>query len=93
MTPDTEHTAIVFRVWRGKWPTVIALMPYVDHDDAGQYCVSYEHIGQHGGADYAGCIRGTRPATATEYAPLLRELTQIGYRVRAIRRRGKGSSR
>ncbi len=75
----TDVTPVVFRVWKGKDGTVVALFPTLPADNSGRLCESYEHIGQHGGADYAGCIRRTRPATPEEYARLKAELTTIGY--------------
>lgn len=84
---EADVTAVVFR----KWPKraggdVVALMPYEDYDNTGSHCTCYEHLGQHGGADYAGVIAGTKAASVAEYTPLLRELKQIGYRVRVITR-------
>lgn len=77
---------IVFRVWKPKHGSgVIALWPAVAADFKGN-CQSYEHNGQHGGADYSGIIASTRPASPAEYADLLAELTQIGYRPHIIKR-------
>lgn len=46
--------------------------------------MSYAHVGQHSEAD---CFyRGQRAATATEYAPLLRELRSIGYELSVKKR-------
>lgn len=70
---------VIFRVWRKHPRTVIALWPAVAVDSKGCYCNSYEHIGQHSGADYFGCIPVTRPASSDEYADLLDELIRIGY--------------
>jgi hypothetical protein len=81
MEKDTEQTIVIFRKWRDKEGGILALMPELASDVYGHYCTSYEHIGQHGGADYHGCIQRTRPATPEEYASLLRELTDIGYNV------------
>lgn len=85
---DTEDTRVVFRVWtrsqyqRGE---VIALFP--DVDEGRGTCSSYMHVGQHGGADYMGCIYRTRPATEEEYKPLATELESIGYKLRVVKRR------
>ena len=46
----------------------------------------YEHFGQHGPADYTGCIKITRQATVKEAAPLLAELRQIGYKLQVVKR-------
>lgn len=74
---------VVFRVWKGIG-TVIALFPGID--EGRGYCSSYEHVGQHSGADYSGVIQKTRPATPNEYQDLLKELRRIGYNL-TIRRR------
>jgi hypothetical protein len=85
MTESEPEVDVVFRIWpKREGGDVIALMPYEPHND--RFCTSYQHVGQHGGAYYAGVIRDTKPATPDEYAPLLRELRQIGYRVRVIKR-------
>ena len=74
---------VIFRKWKkAKYDvingTIIALWPAVAADRNGN-CNSYEHVGQHGGADYQGVIAKTLPATPKEYADLLAELKQIGY--------------
>ena len=68
-------TRVVFR----KWPNgdILALFPLVQ--DYSYFCLSYQHIGQHGGADYTGCISSTKPATSEEYADLETELQFLGY--------------
>lgn len=83
---------VIFRVWRCSpirdGGGVIALMPCEPATVDGRYCTSYEHLGQHAAADYAGVIRQSRPATPEEYAPLLRELQGVPYRYRFnVRRR------
>lgn len=49
---------VVFRKWRDTG-SVIALFPEIPTDLQGWYCEAYEHVGQHGGADYHGVIRAT----------------------------------
>ncbi len=94
MQPVNDAQIVVFRVWMGpEGGDVIALFPDVAHDRAGLYCVCYEHIGQHGAAQYNHVMAQTRPATEAEYAPLKRELEAkpFGYnldvRKRYVRRR------
>ena len=88
MEKDQHKTKVVFRVWKGakheKNP-VIALFPDIDegHGD----CTSYMHVGQHGAASYAGCIKITRPAKPSEYASLKRELENIGYNLDVRKKR------
>lgn len=76
---------VVFRRWRDGGG-VIALFPELPADIHGIYCDSYEHVGQHGGADYLGVVRHTAPATPEESAALAAELTRIGYRLVPVRR-------
>lgn len=54
---------------------VTAVFPTEPFNTAGDFTV-YAHIGQHGGGSL-GWYRGTRPATESEYAELLRELRGI----------------
>ncbi len=77
MTTATKPTCVVFRVWPNG--DILALMPFEEHWPG--FCMSYGHIGQHGGADYAGCVRRTKPAKPGQFADLLAELESIGYDV------------
>lgn len=87
MKQDTQKTQVIFMMWRANPKTCLALFPYID---AGRgLCESYEHIGQHGGADYIGCLTLTRPATPEEYADLKSELETIGYNLQIINRRAR----
>lgn len=79
-------TPVVFRVWK-QGGGVLALFPTLPSNIGGSLCVSYESVGQHGGADYHGCVQLTRPATPDEYGPLWAELEQcIGYALRVVKR-------
>lgn len=84
MEEDIEETLVIFRKFRDHGD-VIALFPEVPWDREGR-CSSYQHLGQHGGADYLGCIYLSTPATPYEYAALKRELVERGYKLR-IRKR------
>jgi len=84
---DKERILVMFRWWR-KGGGVIALFPYEEWDGEKGTCSSYEHFGQHGGTDYYLVMAATRPATPQEYQPLIDELSDIGYRLRVITRRG-----
>lgn len=75
---------VVFRVWPEG--DVFTLFPTIHADNYGRYCSSYQHIGQHGAADYDHCIKYSRPATEAEAAPLLRELEGRGYKLQPIAR-------
>lgn len=85
----SERVIVIFRRWPPKdGGDVIALMPACPATVDGRFCTSYQHVGQHGAADYAGVVRATRPATPEEYAPLLRELRDAcGYEDLVVRRR------
>lgn len=85
---DTSITEVVFR----KWPSsqsIIALFPYEFEDQYELNCSSYEHHGQHGGADYSGCISRTAPASPAEYADLKAELESLGYNLKIISRKSR----
>lgn len=76
-------TPVIFRKDRstGEVTAVFPTLPEI------AYTVRcYAHIGQHGSCNRAWYIC-TKPATPDEYAPLLRELVQIGYDDLVIRKR------
>jgi len=87
-------TIVVFRRWRKSQvasQSVIALFPAIEH--IWPLCSSYEHVGQHGGADYIGVIAITEPCYPFPGAPweeevkaLHAELTRIGYNL-SVRQR------
>lgn len=70
-------TIVVFRKFKDQGD-IVALFPYEPWSGNGD-CASYQTIGQHGAADYTGCIKGSVPANESEYSSLKRELEQIGY--------------
>lgn len=78
-------TIVVFRKF--KEGDVLALFPQEEY--GGGLCMSYQAVGQHGGADYAHCIGITKPAKEAEYEPLLRELKAIGYELKIVKRKTK----
>jgi hypothetical protein len=89
---DVDHDTlepfvdVVFRVFTGKdGGDVIALFPGLPGTNDPATCNSYQTIGQHGSADPAGVVRGSRPATPTERHRLERELTAIGYRLHEVK--------
>jgi hypothetical protein len=71
-------TIVVFRKFRSGGD-ILALFPELAATHDGRYCESYQHVGQHSGADYEGCIAVSVPARPEEYGDLARELTRIGY--------------
>ena len=78
-----DETLTIFRKF--KEGDIIALFPEVKWDRQGLFCSSYQHIGQHGSADYA-IISITKSATPEEYNDLKTELELIGYNLK-IRRK------
>ena len=78
-------TPVIFRKWKDTG-TTIALFPELPADLNGSFCDAYEHIGQHGGADYFGVVQHTLPASRNESTALARELRRIGYRLKVMRR-------
>jgi hypothetical protein len=68
-------TVVVFRYWDKE---IIALFPEIASDQEGN-CESFMHIGQHGGADYDGIIKRSRPARPAEYSSLFWELQSEPY--------------
>lgn len=80
-----DSVKVVFRRWRDTG-TLIALFPELPADYRGIYCDAYETVGQHGGADYFGVIRATKPVTLSEANELANELSRIGYSLVPIKR-------
>lgn len=80
---------VILRRWRGEPKSVIALLPDIPADDSG-HIQPYEHIGQHGGADYNLVISRTVPAYEHEddAKDLLKELQGRGYELVVRKRRG-----
>jgi hypothetical protein len=78
------RTKVVFR----KWPdgNIIALFPQIASDVFGYSCQSYEHVGQHGGADYSGVVQRTTPAKPHEFSDLKQELERRGYDLWVVER-------
>ena len=76
---------VVFRRWKD-CKTIIALFPELPADVFGEFCDAYEHVGQHGGADYRGVIRATTPVELVEATDLAEELERIGYNLHPIRK-------
>jgi len=84
MKKDKDITKVIFRVYRDG--QVIALFPEIAVVFYEDYCLSYMHIGQHGGADYRQVVQITKSATLEQYASLFEELESIGYNLKAYNR-------
>lgn len=78
MEKDKEQTLTVFR--KDPDGEVFALFPELEGSPG--FSMSYQHIGQHGSADYRLCIRRSEPAIPEEYADLKEELESIGYNLK-----------
>lgn len=93
----SEVTAVIFRRWKRNkvngtdGTEIVALFPEDPTDYYGRYCGSYEHIGQHGSADYNALVSvicpPTVPAKPSEYAELKRELESLGYKLKVYKKR------
>lgn len=88
-----DVTTVIFRRWKDSG-SVIALFPHDAGDGSVGSCCSYEHVGQHGSADYRGVMEATDPvrmdtSEASDALDLFEELSKIGYvldvHVRALR--------
>jgi len=82
MTLDEHKTDMVFRVDSSG---VFALFPHEVCDQQG-HVTTYQHVGQHSGANYPHCIRTSKKATPKEYKDLFTELTSIGYNINIVHR-------
>ena len=77
---------VIFR--KDKDGDIVALFPNIAAEQPGGYLItSYQHIGQHGDADYDYVISQTTPAKLAEYKDLKEELEEIGYDLRVMQRR------
>jgi len=84
---DEEPVIVIFRKYKDGGD-ILALFPYEDYTATGSMCMSYQHVGQHGGANYAHCLDITVNASPEEYEPLRKELEGIGYNLVIRRKRG-----
>ena len=81
---DTEVTKVVFRKFKND-SEIIALFPE-EPGNASYNCMSYMHNGQHSAADYSAIVARTLPAPSDEYNDLKRELEDMGYNLKVIKR-------
>ncbi len=88
MKKDDYKTDVMFRVEKSgdHKGTVYALMPHEAYNHQGSVN-SYEHVGQHGKADYDHCISKSRCATAEECEGLKQEMESIGYDLNIVKKR------
>ena len=83
---DSEKTKVIFRKFSNG--EVLALFPEIVAVRIGYLCQSYIHVGQHGAADPSIVYR-TKLAKPDEYKDLYKELTDIGYNLKVIKRFNK----
>lgn len=69
-------TKTVYRTFKSG--DAVALFPEIPFDLNGDFCLSYQTVGQHGAASTM-IVRDTRPSTPEEIEPLKRELVSLGY--------------
>lgn len=82
---DNFKTDVIFRTFKSGGD-IVALFPGNAGDNRPYHtCDSYLHVGQHGIAS-VDLVRITRLSTPEEYAPLFRELTNIGYDLRTVKK-------
>lgn len=87
MSEKQDPVRVVFRKWNKRnGGGIIALFP--DLKERSGLVPSYEHVGQHGGADYNGVISQTTLAAPEEYADLKRELESnpYNYNLKVVKR-------
>lgn len=79
-------TPVIFR-YDPDFDEVLAFFPNTYEPERACYQIGvYTHIGQHGYADI-DYYRLTKKATPEQFAPLLRELVEIGYNDLKIRQK------
>lgn len=90
MKKDTHKTDMIFRYYKSvnAHNRVLALFPH-QVDSIRGHVMCYQHVGQHGLADYPHCINITRPATPQEYADLKYELEGLGYNINIVKRQNR----
>jgi hypothetical protein len=88
--PPTDVTDVVFRKFKNGNKEIIALFHNQKYSNR-TYCSlieSYQHVGQHGSADYYHVVANSTPATIEEYSDLYLELVEkVGYNLKVYKRR------
>lgn len=82
---DVHKTLVIFRKYKPDGysgdknnPEILALFPGIDEGSGS--CSCYQHLGQHGIANYHYCLDITVPALPEEYESLRKELVEcFGY--------------
>ncbi len=83
MLKDDYKTTVFFVKEEGN--SIVAVFPYIKADSQGN-CVCYAHLGQH-----SACCREwymeQEMATPDEYADLKKELEDLGYNLKLVKRK------
>lgn len=85
---DDDFDVVIIRQWK-RGGDLIALFPEIPADNEGNLCQSFEHFGQHGGADFDVVIRITKPVLSHDdfrIHDLLEELKRMGHKPKVVYR-------
>ena len=94
MPTTTPKTTVIFRRFLDGTKEPIALFILEPHAREGFYCMSYQHVGQHGAASPCLAHHNTIPAKVSEpdVAALKAELERIGYNLHVVTRTPRNAS-
>ena len=82
---DTDITKVIFRKYKSNGD-ILAVFPEHAGTNHPSTCSCYERVGQHGTMAVSFMAPYTVPATKRKYASLKRELEQIGYNLKVVKR-------
>ena len=82
MKKDKFKTDVIFRKFKDE---ILALFPYMIADYNGNV-TCYAHIGQHSSANYNYIITNSKPIHDPKNLNLYKELINIGYNLKIIKR-------
>jgi hypothetical protein len=88
MEKDTHITEVMFRydTTKGFKGTIFAVLPHQVDTLQGDV-TTYQHVGQHSTGDYNVCLQQSRPATEAEFADLKKEMENLGYNLKVVKKR------
>ncbi len=78
-----KNEPVIFRTFSNG--DCIAMFPEIATDTMGYMCQSYMHVGQHSAAN-PNLVFCTTPSRPSEYKALFKELTELGYDLKIIKR-------
>jgi hypothetical protein len=86
MEKDKKITKVIFREFYGRRGTgTIAIFPE-NSGSSERFCLSYEHVGQHGDCEPVWIIDITHPSKLDQYKDLYEELQSLGYNLKVCNR-------